>query len=73
MVLRTGEECARAIAALLGATSDATPHETNRPTAELFAARKEESPTANYESEEGPTFGTRNKGPAPLELYTEQP
>lgn len=69
MVLRTGEECARAIAALLGTTSD----ETYRPTAELLAARKEESPTANYESEEGQTFGTRNKGPAPLELYTEQP
>ena len=63
-------ECARAIAALLGSTSD----ETYKSTKELEEARSDESPAVDY------SFGTNqgrlqrgSSSPAPLELYTEQP
>ena len=68
MALRSGEQCARAIAALLGTTSTRDIYE---PSEALYAARHEDSPTAIYESDEASFGPTRH--PAPLELYTEHP
>ncbi len=76
------EECARAIAALLGATSAPNPtqDQTYRETEALAAARRDDSPNALFDSDSRESgevrFGTRplrSASPRPLELYTEQP